>query len=228
MTALGLRRRLSLKDFAEVFWSHIYPQILYWLYVLPIPCTIIFKLEKIVIQFIWAKRDPLSPSLVRRRPKNTECRDTTPFSISVSWAGCVHKKPTGAFWKEDTRLSFPSLRSVHAADGETHRLPRNKCLFYRERQHALKLSIGWRLVSLTAGRCPIIPYVPLHRMLFRGAVRDDLIAEVGVKGDEICLIWPWAPRMCLNNDEASLTWLIIFTIPSARTGYDTRSIFSGV
>ena len=27
---------------------------------------------------------------------------------------------------------------------------------------------------------------------------------------EGCLLWPWAPRMrCLNNDEASLTWLVI-------------------
>ena len=28
--------------------------------------------------------------------------------------------------------------------------------------------------------------------------------------EEGCLLWPWAPRMrCLNNDEASVTWLVI-------------------
>ena len=45
---------------------------------------------------------------------------------------CSQDDETGAFWKEDARLSFPTLRSVHVAHVETHRLPRNECPFYRE------------------------------------------------------------------------------------------------
>ena len=45
----------------------------------------------------------------------------------------------GSSWKEDAKQSFPSLRSVHSADGETHRLPRRESPFYRECRHALKV-----------------------------------------------------------------------------------------
>ena len=38
-----------------------------------------------------------------------------------------------------SKLSFPSLRSVHSGDGETHRLPRKECPFCRECRHS---SIG--------------------------------------------------------------------------------------
>ena len=58
-TELWLRRRLSLKGRAEVCYSHIYSLVVYPLSVLPIPCTILFKLERILFQFVWAKRFPL-------------------------------------------------------------------------------------------------------------------------------------------------------------------------
>ena len=37
---------------------------------------------------------------------------------------CSQDTAAGSFWKEDANQSFPSLRSVHSTDGETHRLPR--------------------------------------------------------------------------------------------------------
>ena len=58
-TELWLRRQLSLKGWAEVCEPHTYPQAFYRFSVLPIPCTILFKLERILFQFIWAKRAPL-------------------------------------------------------------------------------------------------------------------------------------------------------------------------
>ena len=49
----------------------------------------------------------------------------------------------------------------------------------------------------------------LYRCLVRGAASDGLIGELGVTEAEGCLLWPWVPRMtCLNNNEASLTWLV--------------------
>ena len=58
-TELWLRRRLSLKSWAEVCCSHIYSLIVYRHSVLPIPPTTLFKLERILFQFVWAKRFPL-------------------------------------------------------------------------------------------------------------------------------------------------------------------------
>ena len=43
-----------------------------------------------------------------------------------------------------------------------------------------------------------------------GGVRDELIDKLGVTKEEGRLLWRWAPWMkCLNNDEASLPWLVI-------------------
>ena len=53
-TELWLCRRLSLKGRAEVCCSHIYSLVVYRLSVLPILCTILFKLERILFQFVWA------------------------------------------------------------------------------------------------------------------------------------------------------------------------------
>ena len=113
----------------------------------------------------------------------------------------------GSVWKEDAKQSFPLLRSVHFADGEAHRLPRRECPFYRECRHALRV-----LSRLQTGLSDSRPLSSraLYQCLVRGAASDGLIGELGVTEAEGRLLWPWAPRMrCLNNDEASLTWLVI-------------------
>ena len=58
-TELSLRRHLSLNGRAEVCCPHIYFLVVYRLSVLPISCTILFKLERTLFQFVWAKRFPL-------------------------------------------------------------------------------------------------------------------------------------------------------------------------
>ena len=52
---------------------------------------------------------------------------------------CSQDNATGGFWKEDAKLSFSSLRSVHSAEEKTHHLPRKECAFYYECRHALKV-----------------------------------------------------------------------------------------
>ena len=58
-TELWQRKQLSLKSPTEAHGSHIYSLVVYRLLVLPIPCTILFKLERILFQFVWAKQFPL-------------------------------------------------------------------------------------------------------------------------------------------------------------------------
>ena len=160
-TELWLHRRLSLKGRAEVCCSHIYSLVIYWLSVLPIPCTIPFKLERILFQFVWAKRFHLvrweicylHPSKGGPGVPDVETRRHTLHLTFLDWM-CSQDMAAGSFWKEDAKLSFPSLRSVHSADGETHHLPRRECSFNHECQHALKvLSAADR--SLTAGHCQV-------------------------------------------------------------------------
>ena len=213
-TELWLRRRLSLKGRAEVCNSHIYSLAVYRLSVLPIPATILFKLERILFQFLWAKRHPLvqreicylHPSEGGLGVPNVEVRRHT-LRLTFLDRMCSRDTAAGSVWKEDAKQSFPSLRSVHFADGETHRLPRCECPFYRECRHALKV-----LSRLQTGLSDSRPLSSraLYRCLVRGAASDGLIGELGVTEAEGRLLWPWAPRLrCLNNDEASLTWLVI-------------------
>ena len=79
--------------------------------------------------------------------------------------------------------------------------------FYRECRHALKVLS--RLQTGLSDSRPLLSRA-LYRCLVSRAACDILIGELGVTEAEGRLLWPWAPRMrCLNNDEASLTWLVI-------------------
>ena len=110
---------------------------------------------------------------------------------------------TRSVWKEDAKLSFPSLRSVHSANGEIYHLPRKVCPLYRECRHVLKVLFQLQ-IGLSDSR-PLLSRA-LYRLSVRGAARDDLIGEIDVTAEEGRLLWPWAPGMrCLNNDEASHT-----------------------
>ena len=89
---------------------------------------------------------------------------------------------------------------------ETHRLPRHKCPFYRECRHA------WKVLSrLQTGLSDSQPLSSraLCRCFVSGGASDGLIGELGVTEVDGRLLWPWATgKTCLNNYEASLTWLI--------------------
>ena len=175
-TELWLRRRLSLKGRAEVCNSHIYSLAVYRLSVLPIPATILFKLERILFQFLWAKRHPLvrreicylHPSEGGLGVPNVEVRRHT-LRLTFLDQMCSRDTATGSVWKEDAKQSFPSLRSVHFADGEAHRLPRCECPFYRECRRALKV-----LSRLQTGLSDSRPLSSraLYRCLVRGAASD--------------------------------------------------------
>ena len=137
---------------------------------------------------------------------NIETRCNNLCLTFLDWM-CSQDMAVGSFWKEDAKQSFPLLRSVHSTDGETQRLPKRECPFYRKCRHALKilsqlqidLSDSWLLSSRA-----------LYHCLVRGAASDGLTGELVVTAVEGRLLWPWDPGMrCLNNDEASLTWLVI-------------------
>ena len=182
--------------------SHIYLLVLYRLSVLPIPFTILFKLERILLQFICAARTStfwsftdfqcfqsrspsysswkescisssgsfgavghLSASPVLKRPRSAERRDETPrhiLRLGIPGRICSHDDETGAFCKEDAKLSFLSLRSVHSAEGRDHRLTRNECPSSRECRHALKV-LSRLKAGLFDGR--LLSYKALYRTL---------------------------------------------------------------
>ena len=191
-TELLLRRQLSLKGQAEVYCSHIYSLIVYWFSGLPIPYTILFKLERILFQFIWAKRFPLVQQEICYLHQsegglgvpNVETRYHT-LCLTFLDRMCSQDTPVGSFWKEDAKQSFPLPRSVHSTDGETHRLPRRECPFYRECRHALKV-LSWLQTGLSDSR-------PLYHCLVRGATSSGLISKLGVTDVEGRLLWPWVP-----------------------------------
>ena len=136
--------------------------------------------------------------------------ETRRHTLRLTFLGrmCAQFDETGVFWKEDAKRAFPALKSVHSADGrEAHRLPRGECSFYGECRQALR--VFSRVQSSLTDSRPLTRKA-LYRVLVRGAVRDDLLEELGVTKQEGRLLWPWAPGMrSLNNDEASLTWLVI-------------------
>ena len=110
---------------------------------------------------------------------------------------CSQDTAAGSFWKEDAKRPFPSLRSVHSPDGETHRLPSSECPFYREYRHALK--VFSRLQTGLSDSRPLSSKA-LYRCLVRWGASDVLIGELGVTAEKGCLLWPWAPEMrCLPS-----------------------------
>ena len=154
--------------------SHIYSLAVYRLSVLPIPATILFRLERILFQFLWAERHPL----VRREicflhpfegglgVPNVEAQRHT-LRLTFLDRMCSRDTAAGSVWKEDAKQSFPSLRSVHFADGEAHRLPRRECPFYRECRHAFRF-----LSRLQTGLSDSRPLS--SRALYRCLVRGPL------------------------------------------------------
>ena len=112
------------KGRAEVCGSHIYLLALYRFSVLPIPCTILFKLERVLFQLIWTKREIcyLHPPEGGLGVPNIKMRCHA-LRLSFLDRMCFETWSFRIF----ARLSFPLLRNVHSADRETHRLPRGKC-----------------------------------------------------------------------------------------------------
>ena len=101
---------------------------------------------KDLLQFVRAKRFPLvrreicylHPSECGLGVPNVETRRHT-LRLTFLDRMCSQDTAAESFWKKDAKQSFQSLRSVHSADGETHRLPRRVCPFYRECRDALKV-----------------------------------------------------------------------------------------
>ena len=97
---------------------------------------------------------------------NVEARRHT---LRLTFLDRMSSRDTAAesVWKEDAKQFFPSLRSVHSADEEAHRLLRRECPFYRECRHALKV-LPQQQTGLSDSR-------PLSsRALYRCLVRGPL------------------------------------------------------
>ena len=142
------------------------------------------QVGKDLFLFVWAKRFPLVrreicnlyPSEGGLGVPNVETRRHT-LRLTFLDRMCSQDTAAGNFWEEDAKRSFTSLRSVHFADGETHRLSRSECPFYRECRHALKV-LSRQQTGLSDSR--LLSSKALYRCLVGGGASDVLITELGV------------------------------------------------
>ena len=211
---LWSRRNLSLKGKAEVCASHIYPIFLYRLSVLPLPPDVLIILVRFLFSFLWGGKSPkvtreicyLHPSEGGLGMPFIEIRQHM-LRISFLDRMCMQPDENGGFWKEDARNTFPSLRNVRSPEEEATGGSPGEGSFYGECRRALGA-----LLRATAGLSDVqaLSRKALYQVLVRGRVHDDLIDDLGLSKREARSIWPWTPGLkCLNNTEASLTWLVI-------------------
>lgn len=94
------------------------PFMLYHLSVLPFP----FCLSLWVAKLPWCIMR-LPPSSLQGQSKNTEHRDLLRYFTTAFPGLDVHEDDR----KENAKVCFPSLRSMHSAVGEAHLLLRGEC-----------------------------------------------------------------------------------------------------
>ena len=211
------RRNLSLKGRAEVCGSHIYPLIVYQMSVLPLPCTVLAKLVDALYTFLWGvSRAPmvrreicqLHPSEGGLGMPDIGARLVTLRMSFLVRMYTEEEDGIGEIWKEDAKRAFPALRSVQDDGGEAKRLPRNQSSFYGECRRALRV---FSRVKDRLSDTQSLSRKALYQVLVRAGVKEDEKIEVlGLTKEEKRSLWPWVPGLkCLNNNEASLTWLTI-------------------
>ena len=207
-------RHLSLKGRAEVCVTYIYPLVVYRMSAIPLPCTDLVQLETALFRLLWGHKQPmvrreicqLHPAEGGLGMPHVEKRRHT-LRLNFLERMCTQNDGNGEFWKEDAKKAFPALRSVRSDCGESARRPRKECSFYRECRHALRAFLR---VKESLSDTQSLSRKALYRVLVRVGVQDVQIEGLGLSRGERRLLWPWVPRMrCLNNNEATLTWLVI-------------------
>ena len=125
------------------------------------------------------------------------CRGDAVLCLSVFLVGCAHQyDETSEFRKEDGKKAFPTLRSVHSNDMETHRLPRNACS-YGECQYDQRV-FSQLQTGLSDNRS--LSNKALYRTLVRGE-EYEIWSIVRCAEGEGHLLWPRAIEMtCLIKD----------------------------
>ena len=147
--------------------SHIYFFVFYRHSELPLYCTVLENLEKVLLHFVWGKWAPLVRCKICYRNPSESVLEVLTIKIRLhalclTFLGRMYARYVeGGELKENPKKNFPTLEGIDWNDGETGQLPRNKCIFYREYQH-VKVFSQLVLVYLTAGPYRVGHYIEYY------------------------------------------------------------------
>ena len=200
---IWLSRRLSLKGRAEECAVYVFPLILYWLAVLPLPKARWLTLKRSLSRLLWGGARPMV-----RRQVCIQCThngglgmpDLESHWLAERLAYLDRSLMGDAVWRRKASRTFPRLKSDPKAEGR--RKPLGEALLVRECRTALRNLVGSSDLSR--------PRKELYRELVVGSVSDPLSERRSWTAEEICSHWNWAPGSSfLNNSEFSLTWRFV-------------------
>ena len=195
-----LRRRLTLKGWAEVCAVYIFPFILYRLSVLPLPKEHRVALQRSLSKLLWKGRSPMVRRQVccqRPRDGGLGMPDLESHWLAERLAYLGRSLMTGRVWSLKVRQAFPRLRVNPKAEGR--RKPRGEPPFVIECRKALR--------NLPRSSDLFRPRKELYRGLVLGSALDPLMVRLSWSAEEARSHWNWVPGSgFLDNSEFSLTW----------------------
>ena len=180
-----LRRRLSLKGWAEVCAVHIFPLILYRLSVLPLSKDHRAALIQSIFKLLWKGRSPLVHRQVcyqRPRDEGLGMQDLESHWLAERLAFLSRSLTTDAVWSLRVGVAFPNLGLCPSA--ESRRRPRDEPPFVIECRRALRNLPRSSDLSWTRKE--------LYRGLVVGSASDPLVERLGWSAEEIRSQWNWA------------------------------------
>ena len=190
---IWLWRRLSFKDRAKACTVYIFPLILYWLPVLPLPRTCRLALQWSLTRLLWRGRRPM---VHRQICIQHTCNgglgmpDLESNWLTEKLAYLGRSLLGDAVWRRKASRTFPHGKSDPKAEGR--RKPMGETQF--------------------VNKCRICqwPFTDLERTvsdLVVGSASNPLSERHGWTPEEICSHWNWAPELSfLNNSKFLLTW----------------------
>ena len=200
---IWLSRRLSLKGRAEACATYVFPLILYWLAVLPLPKARQLALKQSLSRLLWGGARPMVRRQVciqRTRNGGLGMPDLESQWLVERLAYLGRSLTWDSVWRWKASRTFPRLNSDPKA--EVRRKPLGEALFVRKCRKTLRNLLGSSDLSR--------PRKELYRELVVGSASDPLSEWRGWTAEEIRSHWNWAPGSSfLNNSKFSLTWRLV-------------------
>ena len=200
---IWLSRRLSLKGRAEAYATYVFPLILYWLAVLPLPKERQLALQQSLSRLLWGGARPMVRRQVciqRTRNGGLGMPDLESHWLAERLAYLGRSLTGDSVWRWKASRTFPRLKSDPKAEGR--RKPLGEALFVRECRKALRNLLGSSDLSRHRKE--------LYWELVVGSTSDPFSERRGWTAEEIRSHWNWAPGSSfLNNSEFSFTWRLV-------------------
>ena len=198
------RRKLSVKGRAQACSMYVFPIILYYLSILPLPGRILSGLTRSLFRVLWrwghphVRRETCIQRLVHGG-LGMPCLKAHRDAERLSFLSRTLTEDADTPWGRKVRANFPELDTQPGAEGL--RMPRGECTFLRECRSAIRRFP--RSLDLTKSR------KALYRELVEGSAQDRFRERLGLTEVDSRSIWSWAPGTgYFTNAEFSLTWRV--------------------